>query len=540
MPTVPRRTEQSVAPAAAPRITTQTNAPIEAFGGGQELTNQANITKDIIKLGVQKHNEKVAAQVASDKAANDFFMEVKKDVDKTSVMAASNEAAKAAAEAELAYRNLKGMAALTDGRKVLDETWNNSISSIRENLSNDDQRLAFDIDQEARYGKLTSEQSKYSNDEYRKYQDEVSKNGLKIAQEQVASDYTNLKSREDGFNRIQVLTREEGERKGWSPERLQQELLERGSKAHSMIIDQMLIDELFTPAKDYQDRFRKLGEITTDDLEKISNNTRQARLAKQERLEQEKRARQLGIIDGLYDSQQNLEDFRNPAKEMSTSEFESNKKAFKKKTDDRLINRELKTTAYINLVKMIEDLGGEASLGFEDPFDIELQRSGIGQGDKVRGILDLRSHVMENRDLYKDKTIKDVFDMTENALKEDSERALKGSIFQKLKNTMGYISSFSNSYKKDSSEVYISTMSKLMDPKTSAKEAEGIVDEAMPLVNPEMGKYPVGTIFYQSEEVTIGGKTRIMPRTVTINGYKDGKPTFVEGAKLLKDGKVIR
>lgn len=145
------------------------------------------------------------------------------------------------------YRGKDALGALPD---VTDQ-WRKQADEIRNGLANDDQRLKFEARAAGRFQSLRASVVEHTAGEMKRYDDDTTSSGLKLAVNTALQNYTNPTTVEQSLADSKKIIDLYADRNGWSPEERQQKQLEQASVIHSGIIDRLLADDRDIDATKY-------------------------------------------------------------------------------------------------------------------------------------------------------------------------------------------------------------------------------------------------------------------------------------------------
>lgn len=224
MPQVPQYQKQvGVAAAVAPKMSSQ--APIEAFGGGQGLanTNQAaqklsETISDTALTYIQQADEIVVTDAAAkaEKLRNDLIYNTQDG-----------------------FMTKKGK----DAFAIEDEytkRWKDNVAELEKGLSNDRQRAAFQA-QAGRLGLgLSADMQKYVAAQGEAYDVEVTKSRMEVAKNTATLNFGDPIAIDSSLKDVRGVIEAHAKRTGKSPEWIQAETTKEVSSVHRNVIDRML------------------------------------------------------------------------------------------------------------------------------------------------------------------------------------------------------------------------------------------------------------------------------------------------------------
>lgn len=147
--------------------------------------------------------------------------------------------------------------------KELDDT----VGQIRNSLTNDRQRMAFDRRATARRSDITTTLSRHVFGEVRKHDDAETESYLANAQQAAIVNYANPERVSLEIERQRAAVIDYANRNGLGAEYVKQKVAQVHSNTHVGVIDRMLANGQDQGAKGYFDKVR--GEIAGDDVTKV-------------------------------------------------------------------------------------------------------------------------------------------------------------------------------------------------------------------------------------------------------------------------------
>lgn len=236
MPSVPRYDSQQVGQAAIPNARLETNAPIEAFGGGQAAAQATQAT-----IGLSQQAFKLA-QDEKDRADDTMV----KDLYSKAVMAKN----RAMYDKDTGAMNRRGK----DAFGVVDEygeSFDKELLEIEKEAKNDAQRELFNGIKSKLKLELSENLQKHTFVESEKYEDEVNDSALAAAREDGLMNYQNPGKIAESINMQKSIIMSQAGPKGLSDEWVQNKLKEVSSKTNSAIVSRLLANGQDIEAKNY-------------------------------------------------------------------------------------------------------------------------------------------------------------------------------------------------------------------------------------------------------------------------------------------------
>lgn len=136
-------------------------------------------------------------------------------------------------------------------QQLVRDTWSKRSDEIRQNLSNDDQRLSFEGRASARYQSLLSSVAQHTETESKRYDAETTDAGLKLSLKSALDHYTDAAVVERSLADSKKIIDLFADHNGWSREERQQKQLEQTSQIHAGVIDMLLQDDKDIDATKY-------------------------------------------------------------------------------------------------------------------------------------------------------------------------------------------------------------------------------------------------------------------------------------------------
>lgn len=239
MPTVPRY-ERQVTEQALPNVRVNTDASPEAFGGGASAQQVS-----------------AASQSLASKA-QDYFVEQQRQANITAVSAAESKAQEVKTDLQLKTSQMLGQSAF-GAPDVAAKEWKESTDKIRESLTNDAQKAAFDAKARDHWNELDRSVRVHTTSEYKRFADDSSKSNIALAQNSAVLNANDdlLVARQ--LDRIKGTFTEYANRNGIAEKNAdgsensiyQQGLVSALSKAHSGVIEARIEKGLDAQAVDY-------------------------------------------------------------------------------------------------------------------------------------------------------------------------------------------------------------------------------------------------------------------------------------------------
>lgn len=252
MPTVPTYNGPQIQQADAPRLQVETNAPIEAFGGGE------------------------ARNRAFDQATS-LVQKAKNNADELSVMEAESKLS--AIETDLLYNEKTGIHART-GKDAfslpneISEKYKKESAAIMGTLTNDVQKRYFQQRVEQRFGDMNKQVQRHVFQQMKKYDDDTTSAYLKNTQAEAINNYQDPERLATAINNQKVAIARYGDRNGLPAEmiKMQTELAE--SEIHKKVVgriiangDDMLATKYFEANKDF---------LRGDDLVQVESHVKES------------------------------------------------------------------------------------------------------------------------------------------------------------------------------------------------------------------------------------------------------------------------
>ena len=250
MPRVPTSGGPAVQEAALPDIRDRRQISADVLGGGESAQ----------RLG--------QAAVQTVGVANDFFEEQKKIADDTAVVEADTLLGEAQLKTMKKVEQLKGKDA-AGANELAESEWEADAAKIREGLSNDDQRAAFDQAEAQRRLQLRKNVMGHSSREMQSYHNETYQSGRNLAVNEGIANWRDPEAVKDSINKQKVLINDFAVKNGKSQEYIEEQTLVGTSKTHSGVINQMLDHDQFRSAKKYFRENKK--EISAQDQDTLND-----------------------------------------------------------------------------------------------------------------------------------------------------------------------------------------------------------------------------------------------------------------------------
>lgn len=232
---VPMSRDTSVRQEALPGVRVDTTEPLAAFGGGEALTRTQEAVRGI------------------NKDAMTFALQEKQNADDIRVQDADLQASIAQTDIQTKAKNMLGKDAL-NAPDYVEQEWKKRTDKIREGLSDENQKRAFDKIHAVRYADLYNFTQNHVSVEGKKYDGELTDAYLKNAQNVAATNYQDVapggQIEQSIFLQEQAL-RKYGDRNGIPKELLDNKIATTTSATHSAVIDQMLANKNDQLASNY-------------------------------------------------------------------------------------------------------------------------------------------------------------------------------------------------------------------------------------------------------------------------------------------------
>jgi hypothetical protein len=236
MPTVPRLQGQQVQSTSTPGVRVNTDAPIEAFGGGAAAAS------------IGRAAQGLASQ------ANEMFLAERR---KANDIATQEAWAKTTAELNrLKYDpkagafNRKGKDAFTVSEEY-GKQFDAFADSVEEGLSDDEQRQMYRQMRTKMRLDLTGDLEKHTFQEAKRYEDETTESTLATSRDDAILNYQDPEKLARNLQLQQSIVMNYAERNGLPPEAVKAKLAEEHSKTHSAVVNRMLANGDDLRAKDY-------------------------------------------------------------------------------------------------------------------------------------------------------------------------------------------------------------------------------------------------------------------------------------------------
>lgn len=251
MPRVPIIRETQVSDQALPSARVNTNAPIEAFGGGEALNNTFEAARGL--------NNDVASGIVS------YQLKKKKEADDIRIQAADLETSKVLTDIKSKVKSMEGQNALGAQDFAFSE-WKKQTSKIRDNLSSENQRLNYDKIRSVNEADLYNFVESHSSSELKKYDTELTDAYILDAKNTASANFLDTgeggKIEESLFKQQETL-KKYAERHGIPQEVISQKIANVASETYAAVINSMISSGADQVAKDY---YNSKKEYITKDL----------------------------------------------------------------------------------------------------------------------------------------------------------------------------------------------------------------------------------------------------------------------------------
>lgn len=252
MPTVPTLQGPQIQQSALPSMQVETNAPIEAFGGGEAISN------------------------VFDQATN-IVQRAKNNADELAVMEAETQLS--SAETSLMYDEKTGIHTRT-GKDAfglpaeISDKYQKESARIQATLSNDVQKRAFQQRAEGRYNDMNRQVQRHVFQQMKKYDDDTTSAYLKNKQDEAINNYQDPERLAAVINDQKVAIAKYGDRNGLPAEmiKMQSELAE--SDIHKSVINRIMSTGNDVLASKYFDANKQY--LRGDDLVRVEEHVKES------------------------------------------------------------------------------------------------------------------------------------------------------------------------------------------------------------------------------------------------------------------------
>lgn len=226
MPQVPRYENTVVESQGVPQVRNPTEAPLESFGGGQSA--QAAVKAGIDLADMSARVEAYARQQADDARTKSAYLEMQDHVNK-----------------------IQGEMILDRGRAVVEkdmfgtygEKFNQAASEIEKNFANDNQRAIWAGMRRKLEVEFNKDLNKHVGMETEKYNIELSKSGVQMAQQKAAQNFLDMGKVADALKEQELFIRSSPEALAKSEDQLKLDIMKARGETHQLVIQQMLAND---------------------------------------------------------------------------------------------------------------------------------------------------------------------------------------------------------------------------------------------------------------------------------------------------------
>lgn len=232
---VPRVQDNSVQQAALPGARVNTQQPLSAFGGGDALERTDNAARGL------------------NKDVMDFAMKQKQSADEVRVQEADLALSKAQTDITLKAKKMVGKNAF-EAPDFAEQEWRKTADTIRQGLSGDEQKRAFEKMYAVRSADIYSSVQQHVAVESKKYDTEVTDAYLKNAQNVAATNFTDIGPTGQVAQSLYIqeeALKKYADRNGIPEELLKSKIAETKSATYSSVINQMLANHMDQVANEY-------------------------------------------------------------------------------------------------------------------------------------------------------------------------------------------------------------------------------------------------------------------------------------------------
>lgn len=232
MPVVPKYDRQ-VASTALPGARVNPNVPIEAFGGGKAVEEAGRAATGLVD-SVEK-----------------FALDEKRKADEIAIQDADTQASQLQVETQLgAQTDYRGEAA-AGAIDYAKQNWSDGAQKIRDSLSNDEQRRAFDKAAGNRWESLNKAVQFHAYQETQAYDADSTNAAVKATQNEAITNYQDLGTINNSVARQAQTLAEYAGRTGMDKTMLAEKQLEAESTLHTGVLSRMLDNGQIDAARAY-------------------------------------------------------------------------------------------------------------------------------------------------------------------------------------------------------------------------------------------------------------------------------------------------
>jgi hypothetical protein len=174
-----------------------------------------------------------------DRVANEIAQRERDKHDQLAVLDADNQLSQLQTDLTTKATSMKGKDALAAGPQV-DQDWQKGADQIRNTLTNDRQKLAFENRVGSRYSSLNETVARHTQNELDNYDNQTTAAALDNRMNDALTNYQDPTKVDGAIAETKAILADKARRDGWSPDRLQAATTDRVSKVHTAVINTML------------------------------------------------------------------------------------------------------------------------------------------------------------------------------------------------------------------------------------------------------------------------------------------------------------